>query len=205
MHKYFCVPTYQQLQFANRQLQNLAMVDQVTQISNRRCFDLKFDYAWRYLLREQRCLSLLLCDIDYFKQYNDTYGHRTGDTCLALVAQALKRTVKRSTDLAARYGGEEFVVILPNTDSNKAVQVAQEIQEAVKQLSIPHKTSPVNQHVTLSIGIATVTPSTDIVASDLLEAADQALYKAKAEGRNCYSVNTEVYSVKKFIEILFNF
>ncbi|MBR8834751.1 MAG: diguanylate cyclase [Stigonema ocellatum SAG 48.90 = DSM 106950] len=180
---------YQQLQVANQQLQHLAMVDQLTHLPNRRCFDLKLDYAWRNLLREQRCLSLLLCDIDYFKQYNDTYGHAAGDTCLTLVAETFKQTVKRSTDLAARYGGDEFVVILLNTDSHGATQIAREIQKAVQQLSIPHKASAVNQYITLSIGIATVIPNTDMVPLNLVEAADQALYQAKAQGRNRYFLN----------------
>ncbi|MBN3927414.1 GAF domain-containing protein, partial [Nostoc sp. NMS4] len=134
---------YQKLQLANQQLENIAMVDQLTQIANRRHFDSALDCTWRYLLREQGSLSLLICDIDYFKQYNDTYGHAAGDDCLRLVAQAFKQTVKRSTDLAARYGGEEFVVILPNTYSDGAFQVAEEIHQAIQQLNIPHIASAV--------------------------------------------------------------
>ncbi len=177
---------YQQLQLANQQLENMAMVDQLTQIANRRSLpvDSKLDCLWRYLLREQSCVSLLLCDIDYFKQYNDTYGHAVGDDCLRLVAQTFKQTVKRSTDLAARYGGEEFAVILPNTNSDGAFQVAQEIHQALVQLNIPHAASAVKQHITLSIGIATVIPTPDMVPLDLIEAADQALYQAKTQGRD---------------------
>lgn len=176
---------YQQLQVANQQLENLAMVDQLTQIANRRCFDHSLDHTWRRLVREKRPLSLLLCDIDYFKQYNDTYGHAAGDSCLKLVAQALKRTVQRSTDLAVRYGGEEFAIILPNTDSDGAVQVAQKIHEALQQLNLPHIASTVAQRVTLSIGMATVIPTTGMVPLDLIDAGDRALYQAKAHGRNC--------------------
>lgn len=175
---------YQQLQLANQKLQNLAMVDQLTQIANRRRFDSKLDYVWRHFLREQGCVSLLLCDIDYFKRYNDTYGHAAGDNCLRLVAQAFQQTVKRSTDLAARYGGEEFAVILPNTNSEGATQVAQEIHQAIQDLSIPHNASDVKPYVTLSIGIATLIPTSTMVPLDLIEAADQALYQAKAQGRN---------------------
>ncbi|RUT10154.1 hypothetical protein DSM106972_006490 [Dulcicalothrix desertica PCC 7102] len=175
---------YQQLQLANQKLQNLAMVDQLTQIANRRCFDSKLDYVWRHFLREQGCVSLLLCDIDYFKRYNDTYGHAAGDDCLRLVAQAFQQTVKRSTDLAARYGGEEFAVILPNTDSEGATQVAQEIHQAIQHLSIPHNASDVKPYVTLSIGITTLIPTSTMVPLNLIEAADQALYQAKAQGRN---------------------
>ncbi|MDZ8183580.1 MAG: diguanylate cyclase [Nostoc sp. ChiSLP02] len=175
---------YHQLQLANQQLENIAMVDQLTQIANRRRFDSKLECVWKYLLREQGCVSLLLCDIDYFKQYNDTYGHAAGDECLRLVAQALQQSVKRSTDLAARYGGEEFIVILLNTDSDGASLVAQKIHQAIKQLNIPHAASTVKQYVTLSIGIATVIPTPDMVPLDLIEKADRALYQAKAQGRD---------------------
>ncbi|MHC5611695.1 MAG: diguanylate cyclase [Nostoc sp.] len=144
----------------------------------------QYHYLWQYLLREKDFISLLLCDIDYFKQYNDTYGHAVGDTCLTLIAQALKQTIKRSRDLVARYGGEEFVVILPNTASDGAVQVAQGIHQAIQQLNIPHTASAVKQHVTLTIGIATVIPTSDMLPLDLIKAADQALYQAKAQGRN---------------------
>ncbi len=180
---------YQQLQRANQQLENMVMVDELTQIANRRCFDNRLNSVWQYLLREQGFVSLLLCDIDYFKQYNDTYGHATGDDCLRFIAQAFKQSVKRSRDLVARYGGEEFVVILPNTDSGGAFHVAQEIHKAIQQLNIPHAASPVKHHVTLSIGIATVTPTSQMVPLDLIEAADQALYQAKANGRDRSCIN----------------
>ncbi|MCC5628316.1 GGDEF domain-containing protein [Nostoc sphaeroides CHAB 2801] len=177
------------MQRANQQLENMVMVDELTQIANRRCFDNKLNSVWQYLLREQGFISLLLCDIDYFKQYNDTYGHATGDDCLRFIAQAFKQSVKRSRDLVARYGGEEFVVILPNTASDGAFYVAQEIHKALEQLNIPHAASAVKHHVTLSIGIATVIPTPNMVPLDLIEAADQALYQAKANGRNCSCIN----------------
>lgn len=175
---------HQQLQIANRQLENLALVDQLTQIANRRCFDRTFTLEWYRLMREQSPLSLLLCDIDYFKQYNDTYGHAAGDTCLKVVAQTFKQAVERSTDLVARYGGEEFAVILPHTDTDGAVRVAQKIHEAIQELCFPHIASAVSPYVTLSIGIATVIPSYDLNVLDLIEAADRALYQAKVGGRN---------------------
>ncbi|MHC5822121.1 MAG: diguanylate cyclase [Nostoc sp.] len=180
---------YEQLQLANQQLENLAMVDQLTQIGNRRVFDIYLNHIWHDLLRKKSFLSLLLCDIDYFKQYNDIYGHTTGDTCLTLVAQTIKRTVKRSTDLVVRYGGEEFAVILPDTDGDGAIHIAQEIHEAIQQMNISHTASTVKQCITLSIGIATVIPVTDLVTLDLIKAADQALYQAKAQGRNRSFVN----------------
>ncbi|MEH2078864.1 MAG: diguanylate cyclase [Nostoc sp.] len=180
---------YQQLQRANQQLENLVMVDELTQIANRRCFDNRLNSVWQYFSREQGFVSLLLCDIDYFKQYNDTYGHATGDDCLRFIAKAFKQSVKRSGDLVARYGGEEFVVILPNTASDGAFYVAQEIHKALEQLNITHAASAVKHHVTLSIGIATVIPTPNIVPLDLIEAADQALYQAKANGRNRSCIN----------------
>ncbi|MBD2565466.1 diguanylate cyclase [Nostoc linckia FACHB-391] len=180
---------YHQLQLAKQQLENIAMVDQLTQIANRRYFDRTLDCTWQHLLQKQGCLSILLCDIDYFKQYNDTYGHAAGDDCLRLVAQAFQQTVKRSTDLAARYGGEEFVVILPNTDSDGAFQVAQEIHQAIQQLNISHTASAVKPHITLSIGIATMIPTSDIVSLDLIKAADRALYQAKTQGRDRSCIN----------------
>jgi diguanylate cyclase (GGDEF)-like protein/PAS domain S-box-containing protein len=175
---------HQQLQIANQKLQTLVIVDQLTQIGNRRCFDDKLNQEWHRLMREQQPLSLLLCDIDYFKKYNDTYGHIAGDICLQLVAQIFKKAVQRSTDLAARYGGEEFAVILPNTDSNVATKIAQKIHAAIHQRNISHKASAVKPYVTLSIGIATLIPQNNIEPRDLIEAADKALYQAKAQGRD---------------------
>ncbi|WP_304608945.1 diguanylate cyclase [Planktothrix sp. FACHB-1365] len=162
----------------------MAMVDQLTQIANRRCFDEILNQEWHRLIREQRPLSLLLCDIDYFKQYNDTYGHSQGDICLQQVAQALQQGVQRSIDLVARYGGEEFVVILPHTDQEGALQVAEKIQEAIQQFNLPHCASAISQRVTMSIGICTIIPTLDRVPLDLINAADEALYQAKTQGRN---------------------
>lgn len=175
---------HQQLQLANQELQNLAMVDQLTQIANRRCFDEILNQEWYRLIREQRPLSLLLCDIDYFKQYNDTYGHSQGDICLQQVAQALQQAVQHSIDLVARYGGEEFVVILPHTDQEGALQVADKIQEVIQQFNLPHRASKVAERVTMSIGIGTIIPTLERVPLDLINAADEALYQAKTQGRN---------------------
>lgn len=175
---------HQQLQIANYKLQNLVRVDDLTQIANRRCFDEKLQIEWNRLRREQKPLSLLLCDIDYFKRYNDTYGHIAGDICLQLVAQVLKQAVQRSTDLAARYGGEEFAIILPNTDIHTASEIAEKIHVAVKKRNIAHKASALKPYVTLSIGVATLIPQTHIEPRDLIETADQALYRAKKLGRD---------------------
>ncbi|HAN74036.1 MAG TPA: hypothetical protein DCQ63_06905 [Planktothrix sp. UBA8402] len=175
---------HQQLQLANQQLQNLAMVDQLTQIANRRCFDDILNQEWNRLIREKRPLSLLLCDIDYFKQYNDTYGHSQGDICLQRVAQALQQGVQRSIDLVARYGGEEFVVILPYTDTYGALQVADNIQDVLQQFNLPHRGSTIAERVTISIGVCTIIPTTERFPLDLINRADNALYQAKTQGRN---------------------
>ncbi|WP_254031050.1 diguanylate cyclase domain-containing protein [Planktothrix agardhii] len=175
---------HQQLQLANQQLQNLAMVDKLTQIANRRCFDEILNQEWHRLVREKRLLSLLLCDIDYFKQYNDTYGHSQGDICLQQVAQALQQGVQRSIDLVARYGGEEFVVILPHTDQEGALEVAKKIQDVLEQFNLPHRSSNVADRVTMSIGICTLIPTVERFPLDLINEADHSLYQAKTQGRN---------------------
>ena len=172
------------LQKANRELQRLASVDGLTQIANRRQFDECLDREWKRLLREQNALSLILCDIDFFKLYNDHYGHQAGDDCLYAVAQAIDSVTKRSSDLAARYGGEEFVVTLPNTDTEGAICIAEEIMKKIHQLKIPHENSSVNQYVTVSIGVSSVIPSQQISQKNLIDTADLALYSAKKQGRN---------------------
>ena len=175
---------YQKLQAANQKLQRLATLDGLTQIPNRRRFD---DYLRQEALRmarEQAPLSLILCDVDFFKPYNDTYGHLAGDACLIQVAQAISCAIKRPADLAARYGGEEFAVILPNTDSKGAMQVAQDIREAIQQLHLPHAASSVSEQVTLSLGIASILTGCPYSVKLLIDTADQALYQAKKEGRD---------------------
>lgn len=175
---------YQQLEVANRELKRLASLDGLTGIANRRRFDEYIEAEWRRMTREKMPLSLILCDIDYFKKYNDTYGHQAGDSCLRKVANALSFCIKRSVDLVARYGGEEFAVILPNTTTAGASQVAEEIREFVNALKIPHAQSAVSEHVTLSLGVASMEPTLDTSPSMLIATADAALYRAKAAGRN---------------------
>ncbi|HIK53021.1 MAG TPA: CHASE2 domain-containing protein [Oscillatoriales cyanobacterium M59_W2019_021] len=174
------------LQAANRELQRLVSIDSLTQIANRRRFDEYLDREWQRGVRERLRLSIMLCDVDYFKIYNDTYGHPAGDRCLQAVASAIARAVKRPADLAARYGGEEFAIVLPNTDFKGAVQVAQLIQQEVERLQIPHESSPVSPYVTLSLGIACQIPSAQNSPKALVVAADRALYRAKERGRNTY-------------------
>lgn len=174
----------QELALANDELQRLAILDELTQIANRRKFNDCFYQEWRRCAREQVPLSLILCDVDYFKIFNDTYGHQTGDRCLQEVANVIRQCVKRPADLAARYGGEEFAVILPNTKREGAIKVAEEIRQNIKDLEIPHCHSPICSSVTLSLGVASIIPHHDISPVMLIRSADQALYQAKSEGRD---------------------
>ncbi len=162
-----------------------ARVDGLTQIANRRRFDEYLANEWRRNLRMQQPLSLLLCDIDHFKLYNDHYGHQAGDECLRAVAAAISRSC-RASGLVARYGGEEFAIVLPNTDWVAAVSVAERLRSALAAATIPHAASPVCNRVTLSIGAACKTPQL-LEASEphsLVEAADRNLYLAKHRGRD---------------------
>jgi diguanylate cyclase (GGDEF)-like protein len=175
---------YTQLEKANQQLKQLAILDGLTSIANRRYFDLVLNNEWQRLAREQKSLSLILSDIDYFKNYNDTFGHQEGDRCLQQVAKILKQAVRRPADLVARYGGEEFAVILPNTNSQGALFVANIIRQALKRSKLPHPQSQVSAYVTLSIGTATIIPQSDRNESVLIKMADNALYLAKQQGRD---------------------
>ncbi|MEP0872069.1 diguanylate cyclase [Trichocoleus desertorum AS-A10] len=167
-----------------QQLEQLATSDGLTQLANRRCFDAFLSREWQQLERASLPLSLILCDIDFFKTYNDAYGHPAGDRCLQAVAQAIRVTISRSSDLVARYGGEEFAIILPNTSPEGAVRVAEKIQAAVQALQIPHGNSQVSQYVTLSVGVSSTTPTYATSPEMLIATTDQALYRAKAQGRN---------------------
>ncbi|MEH2113047.1 PAS domain S-box protein [Nostoc sp.] len=175
---------YQQVQAANEELQRLATLDGLTQIANRRRFDEYLEAEWHRLKREQVSLSLILFDVDFFKLYNDTYGHLAGDDCLRQLASALKNIVKRPADLVARYGGEEFAVILPNTNIQGAICVAQIIGQAIRDLDIPHAQSRVCDRVTVSLGVVSIVPNSEISPPDLINAADKALYIAKQQGRD---------------------
>jgi len=167
----------------------IALTDGLTQVANRRCFDEKIQMEWQRLLREKGYLSLILLDIDYFKYYNDCYGHQDGDTCLIQVAQTAANQLKRPADLFARYGGEEFVVVLPNTDLDGAIMVAESIQKAIGDLSIPHQESKARDVVTVSMGITSLIPTADLSIENLIKLTDNALYQAKQQGRDRYSVS----------------
>ncbi|MGB3516180.1 MAG: diguanylate cyclase [Elainellaceae cyanobacterium] len=180
-----------ELQMANLELQRLANLDGLTQLANRRRFDAYLDQEWRRLRREQLPLSLIVCDVDYFKSYNDRYGHQAGDDCLKRIAQALTATIRRPADLVARYGGEELAIILPNTSEVGAIHVAQQVSAAIAQLQIPHADSSVSAHVTASMGIASFIPSEERSPHSLFAAADQALYAAKQQGRDRYCLASQ--------------
>lgn len=172
------------LQKANDELQRLAALDDLTQIANRRRFEDRLAQEWLRGRRENSMLAVIICDIDYFKKYNDTYGHLKGDETLYTVAQAISAALRRPMDLVARYGGEEFAMILPNTNIAGAERVAREIKKAVAALGIEHQSSKVNPNITLSFGVAAITPSADLSSKILIETADRALYGAKSKGRN---------------------
>jgi len=182
---------HQRLQAANQELERISTTDALTQIANRRHFDDIFAKEWLRAQREQRKLALVLCDIDYFKQYNDTYGHPAGDDCIAAVAQALQGCVNRVTDCLARYGGEEFAVILPHTDVTGAIVIVQNMQAAIAALNIEHQSHEFADVVTLSFGIAAMTPQPATDPQLLLNQADRALYTAKQSGRDRYAVATD--------------
>lgn len=182
--------TRAQLIQANRKLQKLVNIDSLTQIANRRYFDNYLQKEWQRLLREQKFLSLIMFDVDYFKRYNDRYGHQQGDECLVKIAQAAQNVLYRSSDLVARYGGEEFAIILPNTNQEGAIIVAERIRSAIRDLSIPHSESEISDRVTISLGIASVIPLAQMYSEMLLEQADKALYIAKNQGRDRFATTS---------------
>lgn len=173
-----------ELEKANIELERIAQVDGLTGIANRRHFDEILELEWKKMERENKPLSLILMDIDYFKFYNDTYGHLQGDSCLQEVAKEIAAQTKRPSDFVARYGGEEFAIILPDTDMTGVAEVGENIRSAIVALCIEHTTSDVNSYVTASLGLATITPQVGTKPNILIAQADTALYKAKDNGRN---------------------
>lgn len=178
-----------QLQSANSELYRLANSDGLTQVANRRCFNEYLEKEWQELGEKAAELSLILCDIDFFKKYNDAYGHQAGDTCLQRVAKTIVEAVNYSVGeasakpLVARYGGEEFVIVLPHTKSETAIYIAEQIRVWVKNLAVEHLQSEVGC-VTLSLGVASTFPRSHTAQKDLIAAADRALYQAKDQGRD---------------------
>lgn len=182
---------------AQTALEELSITDELTGLHNRRFFNENLHTEWSRGIRSQEPLSFILLDIDYFKQYNDTYGHTPGDECLKSVSQVLQHSLLRSSDMATRYGGEEFGLLLPNTTLDGAFQIASRIRSAIERMNIPHNTNKVATHITLSDGIACLTPTSEVNPSELVALADEALYKAKEQGRNrSNSINKPVNTEK---------
>ncbi|WP_017753409.1 PAS domain S-box protein [Calidifontibacillus oryziterrae] len=175
----------EKLEQANAMLHRLSTIDGLTGVANRRAFDARLEIEWNHCNLIAKPLSLIMLDIDYFKPYNDVYGHLGGDECLKAVASAIQHTLERSTDFFCRYGGEEFSVILPETDKNGANKVAEKIRTAIEALQIPHQESSISQWVTVSVGSATIIPNLNSSPTDLISYADKAVYQAKKDGRNC--------------------
>ena len=181
-----------ELREANKQLESLSFLDGLTGIANRRRFDEVLEQEWRRAVRRGNALSLVLCDIDAFKPYNDGYGHQMGDECLRTVAQTLAGYPHRAGDLVARYGGEEFAVGLPNTDIRGANVVAEKLRADVEALRLPHDCSPYGSNVTLSAGVTSLTPRQKDDLETFVNQADRALYEAKHAGRNCVRSYTTI-------------
>lgn len=174
----------QKLEEANRMLKDLSEKDGLTGIWNRRAFDEQLNVEWHRASLKSQMLSLIMLDIDYFKKYNDTYGHQAGDICLKQVANALELAVWKTEDVVFRYGGEEFVVILPGADVERAERIGEMIRKTVESLAIPHSASEISQFVTISLGVNSIVPNEEKSIEQFIEGADQALYQAKQSGRN---------------------
>ncbi|RAK06364.1 response regulator receiver modulated diguanylate cyclase [Halanaerobium saccharolyticum] len=177
----------EELKKANQKLEKMALVDGLTGISNRRLFDKTIKKELKRARRKNNDLSLIMIDIDNFKEYNDTYGHQQGDQCLKEVASVLDKKTKRAADFAARYGGEEFAVILPDTAKDGALKIAEDIRKGIMDLKIEHKNSNTSEYVTVSLGVSSIKAEKEIdqhLIRSLIEQADQALYQAKENGKN---------------------
>jgi diguanylate cyclase (GGDEF)-like protein len=177
------VRTHLELKDARDRLEQLASVDALTGVANRRRFDACLEHEWRRAVRGRQWLSLVLLDVDYFKRYNDHYGHARGDACLAAVARTLSAACRRPADLVARYGGEEFALVLPQTEPEGARALVRTVLEYMRELALEHADSPCAPYVTLSAGAASLIPAERDVAAEALKQADWLLYEAKEGGR----------------------
>ncbi len=176
--------TEQKLMDLQKELEHLSFKDGLTGVANRRMFDSVMELEWLNAKRHRQPLSLIMIDIDYFKQYNDHYGHLQGDDCLKRVSQALDEAATRSRDFIARFGGEEFVLVLPDSDAESAATVAERCRKAIFKLQIPHAKSEVSQLLTISLGVGSVVPGPNDELMDFIETVDKRLYLAKQSGRN---------------------
>ncbi|MEC4982837.1 MAG: diguanylate cyclase [Oscillatoria sp. PMC 1068.18] len=188
----------QQLKLANEKLHQLATTDALTGVANRRKFEQVMQQSWRKALKKEKLLAVIICDIDFFKNYNDYYGHLAGDACLQQVCDAIANACKDTVSLLARYGGEEFVALLLGYDLEMAIAIAEQMRQQVESLKLPNFQSNLHQYVTISCGVAATIPSLNQSASALIKAADVALYQAKALGKNC------IYSTFYPLEINYN-
>jgi len=166
-----------------RLIERLSKLDQLTELPNRRSFDEQLHSEWRRAAREQKYISILMIDVDKFKNYNDTYGHQQGDVALRAIAKAITSTFKRSSDFAARWGGEEFSLLLPSTDSSGAFEIAEQIRRQIEDMNIPSSDGSISK-ITVSIGINTLVPIDGSTINEFISGADEVLYKAKRNGRN---------------------
>ena len=178
----------QELETLKKQLEEYSYQDGLTGIANRRFFEDSYQREWLNAQREQQPLTLMLLDIDYFKQYNDHNGHLLGDACLKQIAQILKKSVSRPRDLVARFGGEEFVLILPDTTQASAIEVVERILQSIRTADICHSTSPLDQRLSVSLGVKTIIPTQKNDKMAFLKEVDQNLYLAKERGRNGYVI-----------------
>ena len=182
------IKNYLNLKIKNDMLEKLSMYDGLTNIRNRRFFDETFEKTFSEIKRDKKSLAVLMIDIDFFKPYNDNYGHGQGDETLRKVAKALEKTIKRASDFVARYGGEEFVILLKNIDKTGLQTVAKNLLEAIRELKITHEYSKVEDFVTVSIGASFYNSSSDITKLELLLKADETLYNVKNSGRNNFAI-----------------
>ena len=178
------VQTHLELKHARDLLESLASIDSLTGIANRRRFDFILDAEWRRCARSGAPFSVVIVDVDHFKNFNDTYGHARGDECLRMVAETLRSVARRPGDVAARYGGEEFALILPETDAVAARAVLRHLLDGIRALAVPHAASSCAELVTISAGAVTLVPSESTQPASAVEAADRLLYETKANGRN---------------------
>lgn len=182
------IKNYLDLKIKNDMLEKLSMYDGLTNIRNRRFFDETFEKTFNEIKRDKKSLAVLMIDIDFFKPYNDNYGHGQGDETLRKVAKALEKTIKRPSDFVARYGGEEFVILLKDINKDGVEAVANNLLNAVRELKITHEFSKIENYVTISIGASFYNSSSDITKLELLLKADETLYSVKNSGRNNFAI-----------------
>lgn len=182
------IKNYLDLKIKNDMLEKLSMYDGLTNIRNRRFFDETFEKTFSEIKRDKKSLAVLMIDIDFFKPYNDNYGHGQGDETLRKVAKALEKTIKRASDFVARYGGEEFVILLKDIKKDGVEAVANNLLNAVRELKITHEFSKIENYVTISIGASFYNSSSDVTKLELLLKADETLYNVKNSGRNNFAI-----------------